>query len=98
MPASLPKRRQIGAGLLRFTQKTWGGSPTIGGTCWLLGRLVRLKRAYAVSTANFAGFSSVPVLCGTDRDKSLNGTERTLTLKSGNVPRRPSGRMNRAYA
>src|SRR5712664_4418585 len=98
MPASLGKRRRIGAGLLRFIQRTEAGSPTTGRTYWLLGKPVRLKRDYAVSTANFAGFSFVPVLCGTDREKSLNGTERTRILKSGNVPRRPSGRMNRAYA
>src|SRR6266851_3623020 len=76
MPASLRKRHRIGAGLLRFTRKTGVGSRIIGNTYWLLGKPVRSKRVYAVSTENIAGSSSVGVLCGTDRDELLNGTER----------------------
>src|SRR5882672_7182310 len=98
MPASPRNKRRIGAGLLRFTRKTGTGSWNTGGAFWLRGRPVRLKRVYAVSMENIAGFSSVGVLCGTDRDESLDGTERTRIWKSGNAPRRPSGRMNRAYA
>src|SRR6202011_4219473 len=61
-PDSLGTRRRIGAGLLRFTQKTGVGSWIIGGTYWLLGRPVRLKGACDGLTANFAGFFSVPAL------------------------------------
>jgi len=74
------------------------GSWIIGGAYWLLKRPVRLKCAYAASMENIAGSSSVGVLYGTDRDESLNGTERTLILKSANAPRRRSGQMNRASA
>src|SRR5580704_7783901 len=85
MPDSLLKRRRIGAGLLHSIQKTGIRSWIIGVTYWLLGKPVGLKRAYVVSTADFAGFSSVPVLCGTDPDKSSNGSERTPTSKTGNA-------------
>src|ERR1700688_4681827 len=98
MQVSLRKRHRIGAGLLHFTQKTGIGSWIIGGNYWLLGRPVRVKHAYAVSTANIAASCSVRVRCATIRERLCNGTERTLTLKSGNVPRRPSGGMNRACA
>ena len=57
MPAYRRKRHRIGAGPLRFTQKTGIGSGIIGGTYWLLGRPVRLKHACAVSTENIAGSS-----------------------------------------
>src|ERR1700730_4943649 len=69
MPAFLWKRRRIGVGLLRFTLKTGLGSWIIGATCWLLGRPVKLKRAYAVSTANFGGSSFVRVPCATLRER-----------------------------
>jgi hypothetical protein len=98
MPASLPKRHLIGAELLRFARKTGAGSRIIGDTYWRLGKLVRSKRTCAASMENTGGSSSVGVLCEMDREESLNGMERTLILKSGNVPRRRSGRMNSAYA
>ena len=53
------------------------------------------KRASADSTGNIAGSYSASILCTTNREKSSSGTERTRTLKTEDVPRKPCGPESR---